>query len=198
MPWRWPRTRGSPRDCAQRPLPSMMIATWRGSCSGRRPSTASCSRPFQEIRPDESPRVADSRGRRRGFRRPWCRSAWPRRHVGQSPARPGFRRPRPRASPAGRDRPRRSRRARRPGGPGTGRNPGPSRGRSRQDRTPVMSSRPAGKRLVDRAAPRQVVEVRGEIGDPAALIVLVGDGDVQRVDPAEDVQQHHRDLGRRR
>src|SRR5215472_9934797 len=30
-PRRWPSTRGSPRWAAQRPLPSMMMATWRGT-----------------------------------------------------------------------------------------------------------------------------------------------------------------------
>ena len=30
-PRRWPATRGSMRCFAQRPLPSMMIATWRGT-----------------------------------------------------------------------------------------------------------------------------------------------------------------------
>jgi hypothetical protein len=29
-PFSWPAVRGSPRPCAQRPLPSMMMATWRG------------------------------------------------------------------------------------------------------------------------------------------------------------------------
>ena len=29
-PSRWPMARGSPRACAQRPLPSMIRATWRG------------------------------------------------------------------------------------------------------------------------------------------------------------------------
>src|SRR5512138_2906870 len=33
MPIRWPSTRGSPRSVAQRPLPSMMTATWRGSAA---------------------------------------------------------------------------------------------------------------------------------------------------------------------
>jgi hypothetical protein len=30
-PLRWPSARGSPRRVAQRPLPSMMMATWPGS-----------------------------------------------------------------------------------------------------------------------------------------------------------------------
>jgi len=30
IPARWPNGRGSRRSLAQRPLPSMMIATWRG------------------------------------------------------------------------------------------------------------------------------------------------------------------------
>ena len=30
-PRRWPSARGSPRAAAQRPLPSMMMATWRGT-----------------------------------------------------------------------------------------------------------------------------------------------------------------------
>src|SRR5215207_8289107 len=37
-PRRWPSTRGSPRRAAQRPLPSIMIATWRGA--GRSVETA--------------------------------------------------------------------------------------------------------------------------------------------------------------
>ena len=32
-PMRCPAERGSPRACAQRPLPSMMMATWRGTCA---------------------------------------------------------------------------------------------------------------------------------------------------------------------
>src|SRR4051794_20377372 len=28
-PWRWPASTGSPRDCAQRAFPSMMIATFK-------------------------------------------------------------------------------------------------------------------------------------------------------------------------
>lgn len=34
-PARWPSLRGSPRLSAQRPLPSMITATWRGILSGR-------------------------------------------------------------------------------------------------------------------------------------------------------------------
>src|SRR5207302_9036516 len=30
-PWRWPKLAGRPRPRAQRPLPSMMIPTWRGT-----------------------------------------------------------------------------------------------------------------------------------------------------------------------
>src|SRR3954447_4520904 len=30
-PRRWPSNRGRPRACAHRPLPSMMMATWRGA-----------------------------------------------------------------------------------------------------------------------------------------------------------------------
>src|SRR5438552_3290985 len=33
-PSRWPSMRGWPRSFAQRPFPSMMIATCRGSCDG--------------------------------------------------------------------------------------------------------------------------------------------------------------------
>src|SRR5690606_17964023 len=33
-PCRWPAWRGRPRPLAQRPLPSMMIAMWRGSVMG--------------------------------------------------------------------------------------------------------------------------------------------------------------------
>src|SRR5579864_3880605 len=35
VPCRCPTRRGRWRRCAQRPLPSMMIATWRGTASGR-------------------------------------------------------------------------------------------------------------------------------------------------------------------
>ena len=34
-PRRWPSTRGRPRAAAQRPLPSMMMATWRGALEAR-------------------------------------------------------------------------------------------------------------------------------------------------------------------
>ena len=40
-PRRWPSTRGSPRAAAQRPLPSMMMATWRGG-SKRAPCGIRC------------------------------------------------------------------------------------------------------------------------------------------------------------
>src|SRR5262249_44834614 len=33
-PRRWPSPRGRPRAAAQRPFPSMMIATWRGTSAG--------------------------------------------------------------------------------------------------------------------------------------------------------------------
>src|SRR5579862_1062056 len=36
-PARWPAKRGRPRWRAQRPLPSMMMATWRGRRSGAMP-----------------------------------------------------------------------------------------------------------------------------------------------------------------
>src|SRR5215813_5037121 len=41
-PSRWPMVRGSPRAFAQRPLPSMMMATWRGVTP---PSAASAALP---------------------------------------------------------------------------------------------------------------------------------------------------------
>src|SRR5437660_9332580 len=39
-PRRWPSTRGKPRSAAQRPLPSMMMATWRGGSTPSLPSPA--------------------------------------------------------------------------------------------------------------------------------------------------------------
>ena len=41
--------RGSPLRCAQRPFPSMMTATCRGSCSGLRPQASIRSNPSGEI-----------------------------------------------------------------------------------------------------------------------------------------------------
>src|SRR4051812_15577331 len=49
MPCRWPRIRGSRRPWAQRPLPSMMMATSRGNCPGLSPSAAIRARPSGEI-----------------------------------------------------------------------------------------------------------------------------------------------------
>src|SRR5207245_989549 len=43
MPARWPSTRRLCRSFAQRPLPSMMIATWRGSRSKSMALTRACS-----------------------------------------------------------------------------------------------------------------------------------------------------------
>src|SRR5215831_10666905 len=37
-PRRWPSPRGKPRSAAQRPLPSMMMATWRGGSTPSLPS----------------------------------------------------------------------------------------------------------------------------------------------------------------
>ncbi len=92
-----------------RPLPSMMIATCRGSCSGRRPSRASCSRPSGEIRPDGSPSSRRGRGGDRGITSPRYRRASAGWSCCDPPClRPGFRRPRPGESPGGRDRRRRS------------------------------------------------------------------------------------------
>src|SRR5204863_830269 len=41
LPRRWPSMRDRPRRCAQRPLPSMMTATWRGSRARSRPEVSS-------------------------------------------------------------------------------------------------------------------------------------------------------------
>ena len=37
-PFLWPTERGRPRRLAQRPLPSMMMATWRGAASTSLPA----------------------------------------------------------------------------------------------------------------------------------------------------------------
>ena len=42
VPARWPAARGYPLRWAQRPLPSMMMATCRGRCSRARPIFFSC------------------------------------------------------------------------------------------------------------------------------------------------------------
>src|SRR3974390_3357970 len=42
-PRRWPSTRGSPRAAAQRPLPSLMMATWRGTSNASRLGETSAS-----------------------------------------------------------------------------------------------------------------------------------------------------------
>src|SRR3954471_22677577 len=39
----WPRVRSQVRALAQRPLPSMMIATWRGRRCGSRPAARACT-----------------------------------------------------------------------------------------------------------------------------------------------------------
>src|SRR5208283_3536777 len=41
-PRRWPSIRGSPRRRAQRPLPSMMMAMWRGILSAGTSANTSC------------------------------------------------------------------------------------------------------------------------------------------------------------
>src|SRR3972149_6569001 len=48
VPALWPSCRGSPRASAQRPLPSMMIATWVGNRS-RRGRGAAASLAFTDI-----------------------------------------------------------------------------------------------------------------------------------------------------
>src|SRR4051794_26463711 len=42
-PRRWPSVRGSPRAAAQRPLPSMMMATWRGTSKAASATAAGTS-----------------------------------------------------------------------------------------------------------------------------------------------------------
>ena len=53
-PRRWPSLRGRPRAAAQRPLPSMMMATWRGTSKSELPSSEIWQRhrlgPFEPVR----------------------------------------------------------------------------------------------------------------------------------------------------
>src|SRR5829696_9291385 len=52
-PRRWPSTRGRPRRAAQRPLPSMMIATWAGTASPLAPvATGAVVRSVLSAMPD--------------------------------------------------------------------------------------------------------------------------------------------------
>src|SRR5512139_2370244 len=54
-PARWPAMRGSPRLAAQRPLPSMMMATCRGERAGSNSPRSACARlPRKKSRREES------------------------------------------------------------------------------------------------------------------------------------------------